>query len=108
MNIMILCVISEMNRSFQHCMKNDFFVGKVMSLLFNILSRLKRQKDMTVVELERVDLERFMEGSGSGLSSPGHTSQEDFRAGLELGLLGDTAQDNVLLTLMPDLFHFSF
>ena len=40
MNRMILCVISEMNSSFQYCMKNDFFVGKVMSLLFNILSRL--------------------------------------------------------------------
>ena len=62
MNRMILCVISEMNRSFQYCMKNDFFVGKVMSLLFNILSRLKRQKDMMVVKLERIDLERFMEG----------------------------------------------
>ena len=70
MNRMILCVISEMNRSFQYCMKNDFFVGKVMSLLFNILSRLKRQKDMMVVQLERIDLGRFMEGSGSRLSSP--------------------------------------
>ena len=108
MNRMILCVISEMNRSFQYCMKNDFFVGTVMSLLFNILSRLKRQKDMMVVKLERIDVERFMEGSGSGLSSPWHTSQEDFRAGLELGLLGDTVQGNVLLTFMPDLFHFSF
>ena len=60
MNRMILCVISEMNSSFQYCMKNDFFVGKVMSLLFNILSRLKRQKDMMAVKLERTDLERFM------------------------------------------------
>ena len=70
MNRMILCVISEMNSSFQYCMKNDFFVGKVMSLLFNILSRLKRQKDMMAVKLERTDLERFMKDSGFGLSSP--------------------------------------